>query len=713
MRAWLASVILLLALGIAQPLISQERATLVADSVALTGTSVIVAQGHVEVFFQGRRVTASLIRFDGSSNRLQIEGPIVLTDDTGTFIIADQADLAADLTNGILTSARVVLNQQMQIAAAQVQRVDGRFTAMERVAASSCKVCAGNPTPLWEIRARRVVHDQVEQQLYFDEAQLRFAGMPIFYLPRLRMPDPTLKRATGFMMPTIRTTTALGTGLKMPYFITLGRSRDVLITPYISSKSGRTVELRYRQAFATGDITLNGAISRDTILPGETRAYFQGLGSFDLPRSFKLTFKAELVSDPSYLLDYGYPEKDRLDSRIEINRTRRNEYISGRLIGFHTTRLGESDETIPSIIGDLTYHRRFTLGTLGGEGGLRFQTHSAYRTSNSLLDGDLDGIPDGRDVTRASIRADWRKNWVLSNGMMAAVLGEATADLYSISQDPTYGGVTARSHANAGVELRWPLLKTGKTGVSQLIEPVAQLILSSTGNSSLPNEDSALVEFDEGNLFALNRFPGADAVERGVRANLGINYLRLDPAGWSLGVTVGRVVRADDLSQFSAGSGLDGVNSDWLAAFQIKTDVGLDLTSRVLLEDNLTVTKGELRLGTTGKRYSLDLGYVQAVADLAESRPLPTRELTLDSSFKLSAGWTANLAGRYDLEAERAGRAGVGLSFRNECLAVDLSLSRRFTSSTSVTPTTDFGLSVALLGFGGSASAGPARQCRQ
>ena len=80
--------------------------------------------------------------------------------------------------------------------------------------------------------------------------------------------------------------------------------------PYISSKSGRTVELRYRQAFATGDITLNGAISRDTILPGETRAYFQGLGSFDLPRSFKLTFKAELVSDPSYLLDYGYPEKD-------------------------------------------------------------------------------------------------------------------------------------------------------------------------------------------------------------------------------------------------------------------------------------------------------------------------------------------------------------------------------------------------------------------
>ena len=126
MRAWLAAVILWVSFGLAAPLTSQERATLVADSVALTGTSVIVAQGHVEIFFQGRRLTASLIRFDGNTNRLKIEGPIVLTDDRGTFIIADQADLAADLTNGILTSARVVLNQQMQIAAAQVQRVDGR-----------------------------------------------------------------------------------------------------------------------------------------------------------------------------------------------------------------------------------------------------------------------------------------------------------------------------------------------------------------------------------------------------------------------------------------------------------------------------------------------------------------------------------------------------------------------------------------------------------
>ncbi len=54
----------------------------------------------------------------------------------------------------------------------------------------------------------------------------------------------------------------------------------------------------------------------------------------------------------------------------------------------------------------------------------------------------------------------------------------------------------------------------------------------------------------------------------------------------------------------------------------------------------------------------------------------------------------------------------MGVEFRNECVAVDLSLSRRFTSSTSVTPTTDFALSVELIGFGSGQKAGPSGQCR-
>jgi LPS-assembly protein len=713
MARLLALAALLFALAL--PALAQEQATLVSDSLQITGDTRLIADGNVEVFFKGRRLKASRIVFDQATDRLEITGPIVLTEESGnTIILAGQADLSADLSEGILSSARLVLNQQLQMAAAKVRRISGRYTELQTVTASSCKICKGSSTPLWEIRARRVVHDAVERQIYFDRAQFRLAGVPVLYIPRLRMPDPTLKRATGFLMPSIRSTSDLGTGLKLPYFIVLGRSADLTLTPYLTTKQSRTVELRYRQAFATGAVELTGSVSRDALISGKTRGYLRLQGGFSLPERFKLTFDGQTVTDPAYMLDYGYGTDDRLDSRIEITRTRRNEHISARIISFQTLRDDEVDSAIPSVVADLTFHRRFSLGVLGGEGGLRLQTHNQYRTSTSPIDGgDSDDIPDGRDLGRISARIDWRKSFILPLGIEGTVLGEMTADAYSISDDEDNAGSTTRTHGSAGIELRWPWVKAEAGGGTQVIEPVVQLLFSSSDAESLPNEDSTLVEFDEGNLFALDRFPGSDAVERGPRANVGISWTRFDPDGWSMGVTVGRVFREADLGQFGPSSGLAGVQSDWLAAANFTLADGLALTGRLVMEDDLSVTKGEARVTLNGPKTSVATSLIWAVADPLENRPDPTREMSVDARRKLNPNWTATFLGRYDFVADQGTVAGLGLEFLNECVRFGVSLSRRFTSSTSVSPTTDFGLSLDLVGFGSGVTGGPARTCRQ
>jgi LPS-assembly protein len=100
------------------------------------------------------------------------------------------------------------------------------------------------------------------------------------------------------------------------------------------------------------------------------------------------------------------------------------------------------------------------------------------------------------------------------------------------------------------------------------------------------------------------------------------------------------------------------------------------------------------------------------LADAKEDREFPVSELELEGRVKLSPNWTARADARYDFTADRAATAGLRVEWRNECVRVDLSLSRQFTSSTSVRPTTDVGLSVELLGFGGASSPGPARACR-
>jgi LPS-assembly protein len=709
MRRWLALLLLLLPLTAAA---QGETASLIADRLAITGRDVLVAEGNVEVFHQGRRLRARRITYDGAADRLTIEGPLILTDDSGTFLVADAADLSGDLTEGVLTSARLVLNRQLQLAASEVQRIGGRYTRLGRTVASSCRICEEEATPVWEIRARRVVHDSLERQIYFDAAQLRIAGVPVALIPRLRMPDPTLKRATGVLLPEVQSSSGLGTGLRIPYFVRLGDHRDLTFLPFASTEGGRTLGLRYRQAFAAGSLELNGALSRDRIRPGETRGYLFLDGAFALAGGFRLDLRAEAVSDPGYFIDYGITDRDRLVSRIDLTRTRPGEYIAARLIHFNSIREGDVNATLPSIVGDVTYARRFRPGPLGGMAGLTLQTHGHYRASDIASDGDGDGISDGRDLSRATLRLDWRREATVGPGLRLAALAEARADAYAIRQDAAEEGNRTRLTGGAGVELRWPFLRPETSGAMQVLEPVVQLIWSPERPTDIPNEDAVLSEFDEGNLFSTTRFSGNDGVERGRRVNAGLTFSRISPSGATLSLAFGRILRDHDETAFSAASGLNGRRSDWLTALRYSPRPGLSLTGRAILGDGGGLTKGEVRIDLDRPRYALASSYVWMQADAAEGRAAPISELLVDARYDWTEAWTTRLTTRYDFESDRTAAAGIGIAWRNECLRVDLSLSRRFTSSTSVTPRTDWGLSVELLGFGGASAPGPARQCR-
>ena len=239
---------------------------------------------------------------------------------------------------------------------------------------------------------------------------------------------------------------------------------------------------------------------------------------------------------------------------------------------------------------------------------------------------------------------------------------------------------------------------------------MVQLVWSRAPNQNVPNEDSTLVEFDEGNLFSYSRFPGSDLYESGLRANIGLTWSRFAPSGNSVRVTGGRVLRAKDLGQFSTGSRLSGTRSDWLLATQFNTADGLSFTNRALFDDAFSFSKDELRLGWSQERYNLSANYVWLVADPAEGRPVATSEMAFDSRVQISDGWHLLTSGRYNFLTERATRAGLGFEYRNECAAIDISLSRRFTSSTTVRPDTEFGFSVRLAGFGNGSNGGNYRK---
>ena len=686
---------------------AQAAAMLVADEIYLTGDDRLVAEGNVEALYEGRRLQARRVSYDRRSETLQIEGPITLTEQDGrVLVLADSAEIDRSLENGLLRGARVVMDDQVQLAAYELARVNGRYSQLYKASVTSCRICEDGRPPLWQIRARRVIHDQVAQQLYFDDAQFRVLDTPIFYLPRLRLPDPTLERATGFLAPSLTNSSSLGTGIRLPYFIRLGDHADLTLTPFIATRT-TTLEFRYRQAFRKGDISFTGAVSNDDQGSRSRRAYLFASGRFDLPRDFTLTFGIEAVNDDSYLLDYGYSSKDRLMSQIAIERVRRDEYIYGAVTYFRSLRPGESNATLPRIAGDAQYERRFFPQTMGGELVFAATAHSHYRRSDLDTDGpDFDPWADGRDVTRLSSSVDWFRNWTLAGGVHARWQAGLAADAFFIEN----AGVTSASRATgitptASLQLRYPLQKVTARGTAHVIEPMLQLAYAGGDMPNVPNDQSTMPEFDEGNLLSISRFPAGDRRERGASLAYGMNWTMLDPGGWSTSLTAGQVLRhkkqmdPTGLPGFSRASGLQGRHSDLLLAGQLKAPNGLSLTARGLFDKSYTTTKATARASWQNDLTDISASYIWLREDPAENRPGTISEWEIDGSYRLSRHWTGSANWRYDIESERNVTAGIGLTYTNECVEATISASRRFTSSTNLEPSTDISLTVSLRGF--------------
>ena len=682
-----------LALLWAFPAAAQDArpATLIADAIRFDGpTETITATGTVEVFVEGAVLRATTIRYDGQADLLTVEGPLQVIEENGrTIFLAEFAELSGDLQEGILRSARLVLDRQLQIAASEIDRSEGRYTQAYQSVASSCEVCEDNPTPLWEIRARRIVHDSETRTLWFEGAQFRAIGVPIAYFPRLRMPDPTQTRAAGILTPEVFGNDTIGSALRLPYFQPLGPHRDLTLAPYLTTDGYAGTGLRYRQAFARGWVELDGQLSFDDLTDEELRGYVFGTGYFALPLGFELDLSLQAVTDRGYLTTYGISEADRLESTAILQRTERDAFTAARLTEYNSLRDGDDNATLPNTILDTEWIRNWDVA--GGVARLSFTGHARER------DSDADIV--GRDLARIGAEAAWRGDWILPGGIVLAADTALRADLFAINGDTTFEATQTRVAPMGAVELSWPFSRLGPGGVHHLLQPTVQLAWSDDGNATVPNGDSTIVSFDEANLFALNRFPGDDVIEDGARGAFGLSYTRTDPLGWSLDTTIGRVWREEE-GLFTAGSGLDGQSSDWLLAFNLSLGSDVAIINRALFDDAFSVTSNEAAIDWTGRRHDVSGAITWLAADLAEDRPEDVAELFVSAGYDFGSGWRSEADWRYDFASQDTTRAQFGLSYATECIDVAFSLSRRFTSSATVSPSTEFGLMVALNGFG-------------
>ncbi|MDB4115908.1 LPS assembly protein LptD [Planktomarina sp.] len=681
--------------------VAENITNLIADEIKINQAGELVASGAVTVWYKDRKVTASSITYASQNDKLIIRGPIRIIDNQSTMILGDQAELSEDLKVGIIKSAKIILGYQVQIAAAKVLQKDARYSEAFNIAATSCHVCL-NKTPLWQIRARKIVQDKFEKQIYFEHAQLRVLDIPVFYLPFMRLPDPSLKRATGLLAPKLKTSSVLNTGIKIPYFIRLNKHKDFTITPFYSPKT-KTIEYRYRQAYTSGFMLIEGALTRDALIPNKNRGYILSDTSLILQNGYNLGIQLQAVSDPSYLFEYDFAQLDRLNTKLELSRSMRYQNSEVKLSNYHSLRENENNATQPTLVAEGAIESRLNPDMIKGEIGLEANFLKSYRYSDLNNDGpDSDTLVDGYDTTRLSLLSNWDHGWEIANGIILHFENEFGLSQYYVQQHADIGPKATRMFGVGAVGLRWPWYRINSNGGIGIVEPQIQLVRSVSSNSAVPNDDSTQVEFDEGNLFRLNRAPGLDLIENGSRLNVGLAGSQFMDSGSNLSWKIGRVLRSEALSTFPSGSGLSNSISDWLLATNFQQKNGIELINRALIASDGVVTKSETSLKVNRNQHQIRATHVELTKDSNISQNQSLSSMALEWSYNLNSNWRSDSKFQFDSNIGRLSKLELGLRYENECVNVDLSSSRSFSTSSTLIDKTDFTLSVELTGFSSS-----------
>ena len=203
---------------------SRCRRRLIADEVSYDReTRRLVASGNVEVLYQGRVLRASRITYDEAADQIRAEGPIVLTDPDGGVLLADAAALTPDLTEGLISSARLLIAGKLQLAAAEVRRSGDRYATPRQGHRQHLHDLRRRPDPdLGDPRLARHPRRRASGGSTSRMPASRSSACRSATAAARRSPSPASSGRAACWCPGFSQSDIYGFGFKLPYYRTLG-----------------------------------------------------------------------------------------------------------------------------------------------------------------------------------------------------------------------------------------------------------------------------------------------------------------------------------------------------------------------------------------------------------------------------------------------------------------------------------------------------------
>jgi LPS-assembly protein len=598
---------------------------------------------------------------------------------------------------------------------------------------TSCKL--NDDCPPWSIKAEKITHDKIKQDMIYKNAVLKIYDVPVMYFPKFFHPDPSVRRRSGFLQPQFNNSEILGSSLYIPYFKTLGPDKDITFKPTLFEKlkafekEKYILQSEFRKKGKNSSLIADFAFLRDYKSSADNKTknvnhlFMNYINDLKIPNYLESKFEAQIerVTNDTYLKVFEHnlfdtpvmPEsQSTMKSNIKLYLGQENQNFTTGIEIYENLGIKHSDRyqyTLPYY--DFSKNLTSLISDNSISGYLNFSstgTNKLLNTNNlrSTVINDLNYISDDF-ISNLGFKNNYEIYFKNLN-----VVGK---------NDPSYTSNLQIDGMNTfKIDSSYPLLKydninNDKDIILETITPRVSFRVNPLNNMNNYRDSTSIITAN--NVFSINRLGISNDFEAGKSLTFGLDYkydplidnqsediknnlsedvnrnLLEIPKDKYLEIKLATVLRDQNENSIPLSSTINRKNSDLFGSIDNKLFDNLDLLYEFSLDNDMkTINSNTIEAEISINNFITSFNFIEQRNEIGSTHMLSNiTEYKIDDSkslkFSTRRNKEINLTEYYDLSYE----------YENDCLTAAIKFNKTFYRDKDLVPTEDLFFSITLI----------------
>ncbi|MDC1279728.1 hypothetical protein N8Z07_00280 [Pelagibacteraceae bacterium] len=552
---------------------------------------------------------------------------------------------------------------------------------------TTCK--KNDDCPPWQLSAKEIKHDKKKKTIYYKDAWLKIYDKPVFYFPKFFHPDFTVKRQSGFLMPSFKSSGNIGSSFNIPYFHVISDNKDLTIQPRFYSDEKLLVQSEYRQVMSNANLTTDFSLLNGTDVSGKSHFFLNSYKelNFSYFEDSELNIKVEQVSDDTYLKTFNVQSpiinsNSLLESSVNIGAIKENLALDLDFKVYENLSAKKSDRfeyILPSYNLLKEFEKNYGLNgifSLNSAGSMK-----KYDTniSEKIIINDL----------YFKSNPKFMKNGFINNyNFYGKNINTTANNSLKYEKNPNHDFVSLIEYNST-----YPLEKiTAK--YSNTLKPKISLRYSPNNSKNIKNEERRI---DTNNIFSLNRIAKSDTIEGGSSLTYGTQFLKKNLEGKDLlDISLANIIRISENKNLPRNSSLGNKMSDVFGSINFSPNhiftTGYEFAiDNNLVDKNYEIFKGEVKINN----FITEFEYLNENNTLSKNSFLSNK-----TSYNIDSSNSVSFKTRENKKTKLTEFYNLIYQYRNDCLIAAIEYNKDYYRDGDLEPSENIFLKLTIIPFG-------------